>query len=160
MDPDRALGRQRGQALMELLLLLPLFLAFVLALLFFVKALSTRLTLTQVCRDTALALGRDPASDDPQALVQAMVRRRGLQGLGEWKASLSSAIAVGSSAPEGVFGSLLSSIVAEKLTVTLAIKRPPWLPHSREPWTLTESVTFKRGTWKEPFAEAARALTK
>lgn len=145
---------------MELLLLLPLFLAFVLALLFFVKALTARLNLTQVCRDTALALGREPVSDDPQALVQALVQRRGLQNLGEWKATVSSAIAVGSSPADGVFGSLLGAIVAEKLTVTLAIKRPPWLPRSREPWTLTEDVTFKRGTWKEPFAEAARILSK
>ena len=152
------MNRQKGQALLELLLLAPLFFAGVLALLFFVRALNARLTLIHLCRDTALALGRSDDAGDPQALLQNMVQERGLQSLGVWSAQVKAALPATVQAPGGLIGKLMGAVVAERLTVTLVQNRPGWSPAWHHPLTLTETVIFKRGTWKAPYAQAIRSL--
>lgn len=138
MDADRALKGQRGQALLELLLLAPLFLAIVLATLFFVRALSARLTLIQACRDTALGLARDEQERGPQAVLEALVQERNWSSLGRWSAQVE------------------SQLLSDRLSVKLDLPTPAWLPGG--PWRFQEQVSFKRDPWKAPYAKAFRDL--
>jgi hypothetical protein len=158
MGPDSALNRQKGQALIELLLLGPLFVACILALLFFARILNARLTLIHVCRDMALALGRDPDADQPQTLLQKLVDQRGLGDLGRWSAQVQAALPGDAPAPAGIFGKILGSLAAERLTLTLQLPPARWLPggYGTQPWTLTETVAFKRDTWKAPYAKVLK----
>ena len=156
MDADRPLKCQRGQALLELLLLAPLFLALLVATVFFIHALHARLTLIQTCRDAALGLARDEGEKGPQAILQALVEERGLAGLGRWDANVEPALPDDPSAVGGALGSVFGSLIAERLSVTLDLSTPRWMPGP--PWRLQEKVVFKRGTWKLPYAKAIRSL--
>lgn len=156
MDADRPLKGQQGQALLELLLLAPFFLALLMATAFFVHALNARLTLIQTCRDTALGLARDEDELGPQGILQAVIQERGIGSLGHWSASLSPALPDGQAATGGALGSVLGSLIAERLSVTLDLPLPRWLPGAS--WQLQEKIVFKRDAWKRPYAKAIRSL--
>ena len=158
MGAHRTLKQSQGQALVELLLLAPLFLAILLALLFFIKTMNARLTVIHVCRDMALELGRAEDASDPQALLQALVQRRGVQAMGQWKAEVQAAVPGGDKASTGLFNSILGSLIAERLTVTLKMPLAPWMALNPGLGTISEHVAFKRGTWKAPFAKAIESL--
>ncbi len=156
MDADRALRPQKGHALLELLLLAPLFLALVLATLFFVHALNARLAVIQACRDTALGLARDSEDRGPQAVLEALLQERGLASLGRWSATLEAALPSSDPPSTSPLVSVLGGLVAERLRVRLELPTPRWLPGG--PWRFEEQATFKRDPWKAPYAKALHSL--
>jgi hypothetical protein len=155
MGADRSLKNEKGQALLELVLLAPLFLANVLMLLFLIKALNARLTLIHVCRDTALALGR--SDDDVQTVLKKVVQSRGLESLGTWSAEVQGT-AGDSSGAGGFLGKISGILLAERLTVTLDLAPPAWMRMAHGPWAMQENVTFKRDAWKAPYMQAFKSL--
>ena len=157
MDPDHPLKGQGGQALLELVLLAPLFLANVLMLLFLIKALNARLVLIHVCRDTALALGRSD-DEDPQSVLKKIVQSRELESLGTWSAQVEAATAGGGGSSGGFLGQIAGIFLAERLTVRLELQPPRWLRRLHGPWILTETVTFKRDAWKAPYLQAFKSF--
>jgi hypothetical protein len=169
-------GSQRGQALVELVIVLPLFLALLAALAFWAQLMLARLALIQVTRDFALLLARDPVllgASEPErsARLQALARENGglqaeqiRQHLEALPPNLSQ-----SSDPEASaglrspgLGSLLQGmLLGQRLWVFYRLRFAGLAGHLfPEGLEMKESVAFKGDAWNNPLKRLKEALAQ
>ena len=156
--------------MLELLLIIPLFLAFMMGAALLAKLTLVRLELIHLSREVALGLGRSQADEpDATALARALSERSGVlapasltaqtsPALGsDWE--LSSSMTMPDLAKQ-VLGPLLESTMGTRLTLRYTLAAPR-LARKAFPkgFTFEESVAFKSDPWKDPKGRLKRLLS-
>jgi hypothetical protein len=160
-DPALKPG-QSGQALAELVMVLPIFMGILLFCACFVRLVTFRLELIRLARETAIGLTRAEPDDDPQALARALAGRSGVLNPLSLTAKLapatSTAWQVDSSS--SFFDGLLDATMGQELTLTYSSPAPRWASAAfARGFAFEEKVTFKSDPWKRPKRKLKRLLS-
>lgn len=161
---------QRGQALMELVLVLPLFLGFLLGGALLARLTLIRLELIHLSRETALGLSRSQTeSPDPAALARTLAARSEVLEPLSLTAETTSALGTNWTLPEGVpmpdfaksmTGSLLEGTAGTKLTLRYRFPAPRYARAAfPDGFPFEESVVFKGDPWKDPKGRMKRMFS-